>query len=130
LPQPLGALASPEFRNVTGASPLRLRQPVGVIRELYRTAFFAAGVAVVAGLPFHILDFLANPEGFAGRPHAPGSGWYVVLVAVTIRLIQYVPIFRYKEVPILQASLSARTTRDETRGEPQQRQTEPEPAIR
>jgi hypothetical protein len=130
LPQPLGALARPEFRNVTGASPLRLRKPIGVIRELYRTAFFAAGVAVVAGLPFHILDFLANPEGFAGRPHAPGSGWYVVLVAVTIRLIQYVPIFRYKEVPILQASLSARTTRDETRGEPQQRQTEPEPAIR
>ena len=130
LPQPLGSLQTPEFRNVTGASPIRLRNPVQIVRELYRTAFFAAGIAVVAGLPFHILDFLADAQGFAARPHTPGSGWYVVLVAVTIRLLQYVPIFRYKEVPVLQASLAAPAVRQTTRGEAERHQPEPEPAVR
>jgi Zn-dependent protease with chaperone function len=130
LPQPLDSLAAPEFRNVTGASPLRLRQAGQVLKELYRAAFFAGAVAVVAGLPFHILDFLRDPEGFAARPHAPGSGWYIVLLTLTIRLIQYVPIFRYKEVPVVQASLPAASARSASRGEAEQPQTEPEPAIR
>jgi Zn-dependent protease with chaperone function len=130
LAQPLESLTTPDFRNVTGASPLRLRKPIGVIRELYRTAFFAAGVALVAGLPFHIVDFMADAQGFASRPHAPGSGWYVVLVAVTIRLIQYVPIFRYKEVPVVQASLPGAPARRETAGGAERPEPQPEPAIR
>ena len=130
LAQPFESLATPELRNVTGASPLRLRKATGVIRELYRTAFFAAGVALVAGLPFHIVDFFADLQGFASRPHAPGSGWYVVLVAVTIRLIQYVPIFRYKEIPVLQASLPGVAARRETSGGAEKPEPQPEPAIR
>jgi len=130
LPQPLDSLATPEFRNVTGMSPLRLRQAAQVLKELYRSAFFAAAVAVVAGLPFHILDFLAGPEAFASRPHAPGSGWYVVLVAVTIRVLQYVPIFGYKEVPVVQASLPASSARPATRNEAEHHHVEPEPAMR
>lgn len=125
----LDSLTTPEFRDVTGVSPLRHRKPSLILKDFYRTAFFAACVAVVAGLPFHILDFFAEPQGFAGRPHAPGSGWYVVLVAVAMRIIHYIPIFRYKEVPIVQASLPANSVRRAIHS-PEKPQREPEPVVR
>jgi hypothetical protein len=125
-PAGVGSLSSPRFGNVTGTSPLVARKPGRILKELYLNALLAAGVAVVFGLPFHLLDFLRDPSGFASRPHAPGSAWYVVLAATLVRLIQYLPFLRYKEVPVVQATLAS------TQGSapPSSPKPEPEPAIR
>ena len=130
LPQPLNSLSTPQFGNVTGRSPLELWKASRVVRELYLTALIAAGVAVFAGLRFHVQQFLADPNGFSSHPHAPGSGWYVVLVAVTIRLIQYLPFFSYKEVPVVQASLAGSRARRAPSPDTTEPKREPEPAIR
>jgi hypothetical protein len=90
----------------------------------------AAGVAVVAGLRFHLQQLLADPNGFASHPQAPGSGWYVVLVAVTIRLIQYLPFFSYKEVPVVQASLPGSRARRAASSDTAEPKREAKPAMR
>jgi hypothetical protein len=78
----------------------------------------AAAVAVVAGLPFHLLSLIAQLQDVRG-PHrySAGSGWYVVAVTVGVVLLQYIPYFRYKEVPVLHANLSASPARKPSSGE-------------
>jgi STE24 endopeptidase len=103
LPPQLQTLRAPQFGEVTGKSPLTLRKPKFIVKELWWTGVLAALVAVVAGLPFHLVGYLLSPSGI-GLPHlnGPGAGWYVVAVAVCLRLFQFVPVLRYKERPVLQ----------------------------
>jgi Zn-dependent protease with chaperone function len=104
LPPPLQALKVPQFGEVTGKSPLALRKPKFILKELWWTGVLAALVAVAAGLPFHLFGYFFMSRGI-GLPqlNGPGSGWYVVAVAVCLRFFQFLPVLRYKEKPVLQA---------------------------
>ena len=130
VPARLASLTAPAFGDVTGTSPLAWRKSQAFVREMYRTALFAAALAIVAGLPFHATTFLTDPEAFASRPHVPGSGWYVVVVAAAIRILQYVPIFLYKEKPVVQASLAPAPASKSATAAAVEQKVEPEPAIR
>jgi hypothetical protein len=91
---------------VTGVSPKTLCKRERVLKQMYLFGLLAAGVAVVAGLPFHLFDALIQaPITSDDAPQSVGSGWYVVGVALAVILVQYVPYFRYKDAPVLQANL-------------------------
>jgi hypothetical protein len=106
LPAPLDSLPAPDFGSVTGISPVTIGKRETVLKQMYLFGLLAAAVAVVAGLPFHLLSALAQiPTVSGAQPDGIGSGWYVVVVALSVILLQYIPYFRYKEVPVLQANL-------------------------
>jgi heat shock protein HtpX len=112
VPAPLDSLGSPRFGQVTCASPLSNRKPKKILKELYLLGLLAAAIAVVAGLPFHLTQTIARVLG--GRalpPSSPGSGWYVVGVTLAVLLLQYIPYFFYKDVPVLRADVSSPTKR-------------------
>jgi len=107
LPDPLINLTSPEIGAVTGGIPGKGVNFGKVLRALLNTAGLAAVGAVLCGLPFHLMTYLIsamNPN-FAriGLPffRSPGSGWYVVAVAVVMRLITMIPMLRYKDRAIV-----------------------------
>jgi Zn-dependent protease with chaperone function len=103
LPGPLATLRSPQIGAVTGAIPRYT--PKKVFSELYLTAIFAAVGAILCGLPFHFLAFLFGRlnESLAGITpiHSPGSGWYVVAVALVVRFIALIPALRYKDQAVV-----------------------------
>jgi len=106
LPAPLDFLSAPNFGSVTGVSPLTIGKRETVLKQMYLFGLLAAAVAVVAGLPFHLLSALTHiPTATGTQPGGIGSGWYVVAVALSVIFIQYIPYFRYKEVPVLQANV-------------------------
>jgi Zn-dependent protease with chaperone function len=110
VPAPLDALTSPQFGAVTGVSPLATRKREKIVKEMYLYALLAAAVAVVAGLPFHLLQTIAQLSDVRKRhPFAIGSGWYVVAVTLGVILLQYVRYFFYKEIPVLTAIAAAAT---------------------
>ena len=129
LPAPLDSLETPQFGSVTGVSPLQLRKPQRVLKELYLSAFLAGAVAIVAGLPFHLLQFLFQRPGLGAHLNSPGPGWYVVAVAAGLRFINYVPLFFYKEKPVVEAELSASS---HTKAVPpsQEAKSQPEPVFK
>ncbi len=95
---------------------------------MYLFGLLAAAVAVVAGLPFHLLSALTQiPTVNGTQPDGIGSGWYVVAVALSVIFLQYIPYFRYKEIPVLQANLGTTTQRRPSSSEdarPQAREPE------
>jgi Zn-dependent protease with chaperone function len=106
LPAPLDSLPAPDFGSVTGISPVTIGKRKTVLKQMYLFGLLAAAVAVVAGLPFHLLNALLQiPTVRGAQPDGIGSGWYVVAVALSVILLQYIPYFRYKEIPVLQANL-------------------------
>jgi hypothetical protein len=106
LPALLDSLPAPDFGSVTGISPVTIGKRKTVLKQMYLFGLLAAAVAVVAGLPFHLLSVLAQIPTVSGtQPDGIGSGWYVVAVALSVILLQYIPYFRYKEIPVLQANL-------------------------
>jgi len=106
LPAPLDSLSAPEFGSVTGISPSTLAKRKKVVNLMFRFGLLAAGVAVVAGLPFHLLQTILQLQ-YLGTANSisVGAGWYVVGVTLGVLFLQYIPNFRYKEVPVLQADL-------------------------
>jgi Zn-dependent protease with chaperone function len=106
VPAPLDSLSAPNFGSVTGISPVAVRKRSAVLKQLYLFGLLATAVAVVAGLPFHLLRALTLAPG--PQPNGVGSGWYVVAVALAVIFLQYIPYFRYKDVPVLQASLGTK----------------------
>jgi Zn-dependent protease with chaperone function len=104
MPPQLQALRAPQFGEVTGKSPLTLRKPRFIVKELLWTGVLAALVAVLSGLPFHLVGYLLIPREIGlPRLNGPGSGWYVLAVAVCLRFLQFMPVLLYKEQPVLQA---------------------------
>lgn len=105
LPAPLAALRSPQIGAVTGANPRTNAKPAKVFKELVWTGIFAIVGAVLCGLPFHFMAFLFSrlneSLGRLGAFHSPGSGWYVVAVALVVRFIAMIPILRYKDVAVV-----------------------------
>jgi hypothetical protein len=118
LPAPLDSLSSPQFGSVTGISPLTIRKRDKILKQLYGFGLLAAAIAVVAGLPFHLLSLIVQLQDLRGtHPFSVGSGWYVVAVTIGVILLQYVPYFRYKEIPVLQADVRTGPTRKPSSGE-------------
>jgi Zn-dependent protease with chaperone function len=98
LPPQLSGLTAPVIGNVTSASVDKIRKPRKLLKELYWTVLFACVGATLFGLPFHLLLFLLpirSSAAFAG----PGAGWYVIGVALTVRIIAMLPAMLYKEHP-------------------------------
>jgi Zn-dependent protease with chaperone function len=127
LPAPLDSLASPQFGSVTGISPLTLRQCSRILKQMYLFGLLAAAAAVVAGLPFHLFDSLLRSQMLSGEHrYAVGPGWYVVGVTLAVILLQYIPYFFYKEVPVLQADLEATGPRTASINKDKQQSHEPE----
>jgi hypothetical protein len=128
LPAPLDSLSAPQFGSVTGISPLTVAKREKIVKQMYLFGLLAAAVAVVAGLPFHLLQTIVQLQDLRGPQHfSVGSGWYVVGVTVGVIFIQYAPYFRYKEVPVLQAELGKPAAQNALRGEVEkQSQREPE----
>ena len=117
LPAPLDSLSAPQFGSVTGISPVTIRRRGTVLKQMYLFGLLAAAVAVVAGLPFHLLGALTEIAAIRGtQPDGIGSGWYVVAVALAVILLQYIPYFFYKEVPVLQAQLGPAASRKTSTG--------------
>jgi Zn-dependent protease with chaperone function len=112
LPQALGALKTPTTGTVTGVSPAVLRKPRRILKELWLTGLIAAMGAVLAGLPFHLMAYL-NLENVVGQVQfkGPGPGWYVVAAVVLVRFAQFVPVFFYKESPVVQSQATATVNR-------------------
>lgn len=104
LPEPLANLESPDFGEVTGHNPATLMNAAKLFKELWLTALLAAMGGVLFGLPFHLMEYLFGMGATAGVAYeGPGAGWYVVAVAVGIRLFQFLPFLFYKDRPALQA---------------------------
>lgn len=102
LPAPLDSLSAPNFGSVTGVSPATIGKPKTVLKQMYLFGLLAAAVAVVAGLPFTLLSALTHlPTGRGTQADGIGSGWYVVTVALSVIFLQYIPYFRYEDVPVL-----------------------------
>jgi hypothetical protein len=99
LPGPLATLRSPQIGAVTGAVPRF--SPGKVFSELFFTAFFAILGAILCGLPFQLVAFLFSrldvSLGKITAIHSPGTGWYVVAVALGVRFFALIPALRYKD---------------------------------
>jgi hypothetical protein len=118
LPAPLDSLTAPQFGSVTGISPLTVAKRQKLMNQMSLFGLLAAGVAVVAGLPFHLMQSILQLQGRGGaQPVSTGAGWYVVAVSLTIIFLQYVPYFRYKEIPVLQADLGKPAPQTGTKSE-------------
>jgi Zn-dependent protease with chaperone function len=128
LPAPLDSLSAPKFGSVTGISPATIGKRETVLKQMYLFGLLAAAAAVVAGLPFHLLSALTQIPSVRGtQPDGIGSGWYVVAVALAVILLQYIPYFLYKDVPVLQASLGTLAAqRPSSNGETKPQVGEPE----
>jgi Zn-dependent protease with chaperone function len=96
LPVSLRDLGSPNIGAVTGADLSKRWKPGKIVQELLLTGILASFGAVLCGLPFHLLSFLL-PTTQAVPLHSPGAGWYVIVVAVTVRLIALIPSLTFKE---------------------------------
>ena len=116
LPPQLADLTSPEVRAVTSQSLAERRKPQKVFNELFATAICAAVCAGLCGLPFHVVQsllFYSSSRapidsgmvraGMPNLPPTPGAGWYVVGVAVLVRLVTLFPLFFYRDAPQLKA---------------------------
>ena len=131
LPAPLDSLSAPKFGSVTGISPITIGKPKTVLKQMYLFGLLAAAVAVVAGLPFHLLSALTQILAVRGTAaDGIGSGWYVVAVALSVIFLQYIPYFRYKEVPVLQANLETPVVQKQPTNEEAQRQVREHETVR
>jgi len=128
LPAPLDSLSVPKFGSVTGISPLTIGKLKTVLQQMYLLGLQAAAVAVVAGLPFHLLSALTQILTVRGTAaDGIGPGWYVVVVALSAIFLQYLPYFRYNEVLVLQANLGTPLMQKPSANEADKRQVrEPE----
>ncbi len=104
LPETLAKLESPQLREVTSQAPGALLKGDKLFKELFLTAIFAAMVAALFGLPFHLIAFL-NRFAVPGQGPLPGAGagWFVVAAALAIRLFQIAPLFFFKDPPAITA---------------------------
>jgi Zn-dependent protease with chaperone function len=114
VPAQLGELRSPVIGAVTGVAPNAHWKIGRVFKELFLTGVLATIVAVLCGLPFHLLAYLVMlPLPTTERLiqiHSPGAGWYVVCVAVVLRAIGLVPSFTYKDKHYVEVASSAGET--------------------
>jgi hypothetical protein len=110
LPAPLDTLSTPVVRAVTCAVPGALWNPGKLFNELLATAWIAALVAMLCGLPFHLMAYLASPahSGFGlptlEFPRAQGgsSSW-------PVRFLFLIPALRYHDKPILVAQTAVKS---------------------
>ena len=107
LPPQLAELTSPLIGAVTSVAPNANWKFGRIVKELWLTGVIAAIVAVLCGLPFHLLAYLfsvpASRMGSVLAVHSPGAGWYVVCVAVVLRALALIPFLRYKDKPFVAA---------------------------
>jgi len=130
LPEPLTKLESPQFREVTSQAPGASLEGKKFFNELFLTGLFAVAIALLFGLPFHLMAYL-NGVALPGQNPFPGAGagWYVLTAGLAIRLFQVAPLLFYKDRPVSSvAPLGVgvqQTPRKETPGAPQQASAAP-----
>lgn len=111
VPAPLDTLSSPVAREVTCAVPGTMWKPGKLFSELLATAWISSLAAMLCGLPFHMMQYLAGHSysrlGIPPPYHSPGAGWFVVLAAPLVRFLSLIPTLLYRDKPILIAQLPA-----------------------
>jgi hypothetical protein len=112
VPAPLDTLTSPGLLNVTCAIPGAMWKPGKLFAELFGTAWIAGLAAMLCGLPFHLMEYMASPGyarlGIPPRYHSAGAGWFVVLAAPLVRFLSLLPALFYRDKPILIAQPPAK----------------------
>ena len=108
LPEALAKLGAPQFREVTSHAPGDSLKGKKFTNEMILTALFAAVVATLFGLPFHLLLYV-NSLGLGERARftGPGAGWFVVAAALAVRLFQIAPILFDKEGPAIASATNS-----------------------
>lgn len=103
LPEALAKLETPQFREVTSQAPGASLKGKKLLNEFILTALFAGVVAMLFGLPFHLMDYV-NGFLLPGQlaPTGAGAGWYVVAAALASRGFQFAPLFFQKDQPAIQ----------------------------
>jgi len=98
LPEALAKLEAPQFREVTSHAPGDSLKGKKFTNEMILTALFAAVVATLFGLPFHLMLYTNGLRlGTHARLTGPGAGWFVVAAALVVRLFQIAPLLFHKE---------------------------------
>ncbi len=102
LPPPLAELESPNVGQVSSNSPHVVAAPRRIIGNLFSLAAVATCVSLLCGLPFGGVWALAfvitllQGRRFPFWAQLDGAGWYVVLVALLVGVVQMVPYWRYR----------------------------------
>jgi Zn-dependent protease with chaperone function len=109
LPMPMANLSSPSFGEVTGHNPAVLMNGAKLFKELWLTGLLAMMAAVLFGLPFHLVEYIAGNKAGGVTYQGPGAGWYVIAAALGVRFFQFLPFLLYKDKPVLQAPFAPRT---------------------
>jgi len=103
LPPPLAELDPPNVGQVSSSSPHVVATPRRIIGNLFSLAAVATGVSLLLGLRFGVAWALAfvitllQGRRFPFWAQLDGAGWYVVLVALLVGVVQMVPYWRYRE---------------------------------
>ncbi len=124
LPEALAKLETPQLRAVTSQAPGASLQGQKFFSELFLTGLFAVVIALLFGLPFHLLAYV-NRIALPGEAPFPGAGagWYVLAAGLAIRFFQIAPILFYKDRPVLSAAPpvvgTQQNSRKETTSQPQ-----------
>jgi len=129
LPEALAKLEAPKFRDVTSHAPGDSLKGKKFANEMLLTAVFAAVVATLFGLPFHLMLYVHGfGLGARARFTGPGAGWFVVAAALAVRLFQIAPILFHKEGPATTAAANSvavpQTTRTANPAAPQSTNSE------
>src|SRR5215813_3210852 len=116
LPDALAKLETPQFREVTSHAPGDSLKGRKLANEFTLTALFAGVVAMLFGLPFHLMDYVNGflvpwQTALAGA----GAGWYLVAAALSIRAFQFAPLFFQKDRPAIQAAVIPATAEQSSR---------------
>lgn len=77
--------------------------------ELFLTGLLAMMAAVLFGLPFHLIEYIAGARATEVAYQGPGAGWYVIAAALAVRFFQFLPFLLYKDKSVLQAPMSSCT---------------------
>ncbi len=133
LPAKLAALQSPLIGAVTGVSPNANWRPGKVFKELFLVAFIAGVVAMLCGLPFHLIAFLFSAPieamGIPAKFHSPGAGWYVVCVAMLLRTVALIPVWAYQDKPVVEIPSLAEEKRIAPGGPMPTQKSETDPVL-
>ena len=118
MPPVFEALHAPNRVNVTAAVPGAMWTSKKIFGELLGMAWISALLAMLCGLPFHLMGYLmgmgnALPMGIGPRVYSPGAGWFVVCVAVLVRYLSLVPTLRYKDRPVIVAQMPQRPAKSD-----------------
>jgi Zn-dependent protease with chaperone function len=106
VPAPLDSLSTPPVLNVTCAIPGSVMKGRKLYNELIINGWIAALFAMLCGLKFHLLAYLAA-SSYSRHDiplvYSPGAGYFVVAASTVLRFLFVIPLLLYRDKPVLTA---------------------------